>query len=123
VVPSAAARPSDGTLQAHAAIEQIDRDLKDRRPDTVRAAGAERRHRAVGFENDGGRHHRGKPYPFSPGVEATSRQVLLAKHVVQHEAEVSDDVTVALAVGETDRGCVSLCVDHADMSRAAISLR
>ena len=39
----------DGVLQAHAVVEQIDGDLKDRRPDAVRAAGAERRYCSIGL--------------------------------------------------------------------------
>ena len=35
------ARRFHSVFQTHAVIEQVDRDLKDRRPDAVRATGAE----------------------------------------------------------------------------------
>ena len=50
-------RSVDSLFEIHLMVEQIDGDLKNCGADPVRAAGAERRHRAIGLHDNGRGHH------------------------------------------------------------------
>src|SRR3990172_11073357 len=110
-------------FQAHAEVEEIHRDLQDRRANAVRAASAKRGDATVAPKNDGRRHHRGEACTLAPLTETVRHKIFFAEHVVQHEAKFAYDVTVAFAIGDAGRGGVAFSVDDAHMGRAAMARR
>ena len=93
------ARAVHRRARVHAVVIEVVQRLQDRGAQAVRAARTDGDD-AFLVHGEGGCHHGGDPHIGIPAVEATGIEVLLAQHVVQHDARAGQHVTRALAVGE-----------------------
>ena len=105
--------------QIHPRIEQVQHHLEEGAADAVGAAGAEGDVTPVREVKEARGHHGGHAHVGRPAVEAAGVEILLAEHVVEHDAGAREQVTASLAVGDGERREIVLGVHHADVGGAA----